>query len=335
MRILYESHYDALLIISQRITLDLCAAEEIVQNIFTTLWTVHRRQHTDYEPIQYELVRLVRRKSLKAYKRRVKLMRAREDVLDKRWWQFPIRFISNCKGGVSAFKGVTGRRERPDRIQLVDKALSGLITRDEQLQLNELNQLDPRFKQEFEDVLFIVDNVPELPDEYALDDNFYYGFRQIEHSVNGIRRGRRRLSDVMWKGLIVLIALLGARLILSMLPSEHMLTFGKSEAELMKVKPGQNIHLDDKGHARYTGTLSFSSSCVEHVFESIEHSFNVKIERINVELPERRFTGTIHLQGSIDDVLETLCLILELRICRKSKGTYVISGAKLYSVGAE
>ncbi|MEJ7643671.1 MAG: hypothetical protein WKF87_03690 [Chryseolinea sp.] len=140
--ILYESHYDALLIISQRITLDLLASEAIVQDAFTRLWCAHNRRHNTWEPIQHEMVRLVRKRSLK--------------------WR---------------------------------KARRGF------------NESNLKITEELEDVAFLFDNIPELPDEYVLDDNFYHGLRQIEYRVNGILNRQKRLRDFTWQASVILFSL--------------------------------------------------------------------------------------------------------------------------------
>jgi len=158
IRILYESHYDALLIISLRITRDVNAAEEVVQHLFASLWTNHKRLHVANEPIQLELVRWVRTKSLQY-----------------------LRSINKSNHGLKS-----GPNEKPH----------------------------VRLNKELEDVAFLTGNIPELPDEYALDDNFYYGLRQIEYKANEIRRKKTQLRDIGWKALLIGLAILSISTIL-------------------------------------------------------------------------------------------------------------------------
>ena len=74
VRILYESYYDSLLIISQRFTHDLNASEDIVQETFTHVWQHHKslgQQRS--QSIQYYLVKVVKNKSITVYKQRMRL----------------------------------------------------------------------------------------------------------------------------------------------------------------------------------------------------------------------------------------------------------------------
>jgi hypothetical protein len=64
IRILYELHYDALLIISLRITNDVIVSEDIVRQLFTNMWLHHKKPCNSNEPIQREIVRMVRQRSL-------------------------------------------------------------------------------------------------------------------------------------------------------------------------------------------------------------------------------------------------------------------------------
>jgi len=70
---LYESYYDRLIRISERLTFDRKASEDIVQETFTLVWEQHKLLGQQRgQPLQHFLVRVVKNKSISFYRNKAR-----------------------------------------------------------------------------------------------------------------------------------------------------------------------------------------------------------------------------------------------------------------------
>ena len=139
-----------------------------------------------------------------------------------------------------------------EKTNLIDKVLFGEPTLKETEMLNEQMAIDIEMKHDYEDIKFLLENVPELPSKFELENHFYIGYRQIEYAIEAIRSRRRAVRKFRVTTLIVLVIAATMLAIVFQITNPVVSGLGKKEHPLHPVMLPDNSRITAQANSFYT-----------------------------------------------------------------------------------